>query len=286
MAQQRLAHRAQSDAEQAAASASRSPWVRSVARLGYAAIGTVYILVGILALRVAFGAGGEAPDQGSALQQILGAPFGRAILGLAAVGLFGYLIWRLIEAVADVRGKGSKPDGLGARAGYAISGLTYGGLGIEAARLALGMGAGAGGDSQRQEWTARLMELPLGRWLVGIGGLAVVGVGIYQIYRGWSRGFRENLQMGKLSEGERRVVEPVGVAGHAAHGLVLGIIGAFLVQAAVRFDSQEAEGLGGALDELARQPYGPWLLAAVAIGLVAYGIYKLVEARYSQYLGQ
>lgn len=286
MARQGVTRDAQRGAQQAAAGAARSPWVRTAARLGYAAIGAVYILVGVLALRVAFGPGGDAPDQSSALQQILIAPFGRAILGVVAVGLFGYLIWRLVEAVADVRGKGGDPKGLATRAGYAISGLAYGGLGLSAARLALGMGGGSAGDGQRQEWTARFMELPLGRWLVALAGLVVIGVGVYQVYKGAARKFRDSLLYGKMSEGERRIVDPVGIAGHVAHGIVLGLTGVFLVQAALRFNPQEAQGLGGALDELARQPYGPWLLGLVATGLVAYGIYKLAEARYHEVLGR
>lgn len=286
MAQRPVAREVGQGAERAAAGAARSPWVRAAARLGYAAIGAVYILLGLLALRVALGPAGDAPDQQSALQQILAAPFGRVLLGVVALGLFGYLIWRLIEAIADVRGKGGDAKGRGARLGYALSGLAYGGLGLSAARLALGMGGGAAGDGQRQEWTARLMALPLGRWLVAGAGLAVIGVGVYQLYKGGARKFRDDLLMGRMSDGERRVVEPVGVVGHIAHGIVLGLTGVFLVQAALRFDPAQAQGLGGALDELARQPYGPWLLGLTAAGLVAYGVYKLAEARYHMVLGR
>jgi hypothetical protein len=286
MTQREFVRETKQGAEQAAAGAARSPWVRTAARLGYAAIGAVYILLGGLALRVAAGPGGDAPDQQSALQQVLQAPFGRVLLGVIAVGLFGYLLWRIIEAVLDVRGKGGEPKGLATRAGYVGSGLAYGALGLTAARLALGMGGGGSGDGQRQEWTARLMELPLGRWLVALAGLVVIGVGVYQLYKGWSHKFRKDLLYGKMSEGERKLIDPVGVAGHTAHGVVLGLTGVFLVQAALRYNPQEAQGLGGALDELARQPFGPWLLGLVALGLVAYGIYKLAEAKYHMVLGR
>jgi hypothetical protein len=284
MAQHPVAREAQRGAQQAAAGAARNPWVRLAARIGYAAIGVVYILVGILALRLAFGPGGDAPDQESALQQILGAPFGRAVLGVAAVGLFGYLIWRIIEAVLDLRDKGSEPQGLGARAGYIASGLAYGALGVEAARLAMGMGGGSGGG--QQEWTARLMELPLGRWLVVAAALCVGGTAVYQLYKGATRKFREELLIGQMSQGERAAIEPIGVAGYIAHGVVLGLAAVFLAQAALRFDPEEARGLGGALEELAAAPFGPWLLGIVAIGLVAYGVYKLAQARYYVALGR
>lgn len=284
MAQRSVAHEAQRGAQQAAAGAARNRWVRLAARLGYAAIGVVYLLVGILALRVAFGPGADAPDQETALQQILGAPFGRVVLGLVAVGLFGYLLWRIIEAVLDLRGKGGDLQGLGARAGYIASGLAYGALGVEAARLA--MGDGGGSDGGQQEWTARLMELPFGRWLVVAAALCVGGTAIYQLYKGATRKFREELLLDRMSQGERAAVEPVGVAGYIAHGVVLGLAAVFLVQAALRFDPQQARGLGGALEELAAAPFGPWLLGLVALGLAAYGVYKLVQARYYVALGR
>jgi hypothetical protein len=270
----------------AARQTARHPWVRAAARLGYAAIGVVFILVGFLALRVAVGPSDEAPDKGSVLQQLLGAPYGRVLLGIIAVGFFGYLLWRLVEAVADLRGQGSDIKGLAWRAGYIGSGLAYGALGVEAARLALGLGGGAGGDDARQEWTARLMALPFGRWLVALVGAVVIGVGLYQLFKGWSHKYREDLLYGQLSDGERRVVDPAGVAGYIAHGIALGMSGAFLIQAARRFNPEEARGLAGALDELARQPHGPWLLGAVAVGLAAYGLFKFVEARYHCVLGE
>jgi hypothetical protein len=263
----------------AAQKTARSSWVQWAARLGYAAIGTVFIIVGFMALRVALGPSDDTPDQESALYQILGAPFGRVLLGLAAIGFFGYLVWRVVEAVADLRGKGGEPKGLAARAGYILSGLAYGALGIEAGRLALGMGGGAGGE-QQQEWTARLLALPLGRWLVILAGAVVVGTGVYQVYKGWSHKFRDDLHYGDLSGAERQLVDPAGVVGYSAHGVALGLTGAFLVLAALRFNPEEARGLSGTLDELARQPHGAWLLGAVAAGLVAYGLYKFVEARY------
>jgi hypothetical protein len=286
MTQYSTAPNRQKGAQGAAGEAAEHPWVKNLARVGLVAIGTVYILVGGLALRLAMGSGGGsgAPDQGTALQQIQEAPLGRFMLGLIALGLFGYLIWRLTEAFADSGGEGSDAKGLGKRAGHAINGLVYGGLGIQAALMA--MGNGGGGGSGQQEWTGRLMSLPFGRWLVGLAGLYVIGYGVYQIYEAWKEKYRDRLIYSQMSAAERRWIDPLSKAGLVAHGVVLGLAGLFLIQAAYRFNPEEAQGLSGALNEIARQPFGPWLLGLVAIGLACYGVYKLAQARYHRVLSR
>lgn len=276
----------QNGAQGMAGAAAQHPWVKILARVGLAAIGVVYMLVGGLAVRLALGSGGGgegAPDQQSALQQIQEAPLGRFLLGLIALGLLGYMIWRLTEAFADLQGEGDEPKGLGKRASHAINGLVYGALGFQAALMALGRPNSGGGQ---QEWTARFMALPLGRWLVGLAGLFVIGYGIYQLYSAWTREYRERFAYEQMSADERRWIDPISVAGLVAHGIVLGLIGLFLIQAAYTFNPQEAQGLSGALNEIASQPFGPWLLGAVAVGLVAYGVYKLAQARYHHTLAR
>jgi hypothetical protein len=286
MAKSSTARDAHARAQNAAGSAAEHPWVKNLARIGLAAIGVVYMLVGGLAFRLAVGSGGSSgtPDQQTALQQIQEAPLGRFILGLIALGLFGYLIWRLTEAFADTEGEGNEPKGLAKRAGHAINGIVYGGIGLQAGLMALGRSSGGG--SGQQEWTARFMELPLGRWLVGLAGLFVIGYGLYQIYEAWSESYRERLMYGQMSAPERRWVDPLSKAGLVAHGVVLGLTGLFLIQAAYRFNPEEATGLGGALSEIAQQPFGPWLLALVALGLIGYGVYKLAQARYHRILAR
>lgn len=286
MARSSTVRKAQNDAQEMAGFAAEHPWVKVLARIGLAAVGVVYILVGVLAVQLAAGTGGgngDAPDQQSALQQINGAPMGRFMLGLIAVGLLGYLVWRLTEAFADVEGEGNEPKGLAKRAGHAINGIVYGGIGLQAGTLALGRGSSGSGQ---EEWTARFMALPLGRWLVGLAGLFVIGYGLYQIYEAWTRKYRDRLAYEQMSAEEQRWIDPLSVAGLIAHGIVLGLTGSFLIQAAYRFNAEEAQGLGGALDEIARQPFGPWLLGAVAIGLIGYGVYKLAQARYHHILAR
>lgn len=286
MPQDISANRVVRQAQDAAAAPARNHWVRTAARLGYAAIGVVYLLVGALAVQVALGSGQGTPDQEVALAEILQAPFGRLMLGLVAFGLFGFLLWRLIEAAGDVEGHGDDAKGLAIRGGYAINGLIYGSLGLQAARLAMGQGQGQGQGQGPQDWTARLLEQPFGRWLVGAAGLVVIGTGVYQIYRGFSDKYQEQLAWRQMSETERRWTTWAARLGLGAHGVVLGMIGWFLIRAAVTFNPDEARGLGGALASLASQSYGPWLLGAVAVGLAAYGVYKLVVARYHHLLSR
>jgi hypothetical protein len=266
-------------AGQMAAGAVRGPWVERLARLGYAARGVVYAIVGILAVQAAFGGGSEGRTTGSEGAVVTVARQSTALLWLLALGLLGYAIWRLIQGALDAEGKGTDPKGLVKRGAMIASGIAYGALALFAVRIATGSGGG-GGQSGDQGWTADLMTKPFGRWLVGLAGLAVIASGLYQIARGWSEKFREHLKLGEMSAEEQRLALHTGKLGLIARGIVFLLSGWFLIQAALRFDPSQARGLGGALETLASQPYGPWLLGLVALGLIAFGAYSILEARY------
>jgi hypothetical protein len=141
-------------------------------------------------------------------------------------------------------------------------------------------GSGGGGGDSTQSYTARLMSQPWGQWLVGIVGLIVIGSGLYQIHKGYAAKFLKNLYLTGLSADGRKWAIASGRIGYIARGIVFGIIGIFFIVAAVQTDPSEARGLGGALRTLAEQPFGPWVLGLVAAGLIAFGIYSVVEARY------
>jgi hypothetical protein len=252
------------------------PWVENLARLGYAARGVVYALVGILAVQAAFGSGGQTTDTRGALQKI--AEQSTPLLWVIALGLFGYALWRILQGSLDPENKGSDPKGLVQRAAMVISGIVYGGLAIAAVRIASGSGDGGGGG--QQGFTADLMAKPFGRWLVVLAGLAVIVTGFDQIRRGWTEKFREHLLLQEMDATEQRLALHTGKAGLLARGIVFLLTGWFLIQAGLRFDPSQARGLSGALETLASQPYGPWLLGLVAAGLVAFGAYSLLEARY------
>lgn len=265
-----IAHRAQAEA---------APWVRRLARAGYAAKGAVYILVGLLAAASAVGARGESEGTKGALASVVGAPFGQALLALVALGLVGYVVWQFVRAGLDPEGRGTDTEGLAKRAGFAISGAVYAGLALEAARLAQGAG-GSGDENAAAHWTGRALELPFGRVAVGLVGLGVAAYGVYQGVKAVRSDICERLNLSSLDAQQRDTVEWTGRAGLAARGVVFVVTGAFLVVAAWQAQAAEARGLDGVLETLERQPAGPALLALVAVGLVGYGAFQVVQARY------
>lgn len=263
--------------EATARAALRHPWVEPLARLGYAARGVVYALVGILAIQTAFGArGNQRTDTRSALQWV--AEQSTALLWLLALGLFGYALWRIVQGTLDPENKGSDPKGLAMRMGMVASGLIYGGLALAAVRMASGSGEGSGGGSQG--FTADLMTKPFGRWLVAIAGIAVIVSGLIQLRDGWTEKFRKHLKEKEMDANEKRLARHTGKLGLIARGIVFLLSGWFLIRAALQFNAAEARGLGGALETLASQPSGAWLLGLVAAGLIAFGAYSILLARY------
>jgi hypothetical protein len=206
------------------------------------------------------------------------APFGEFLLVTIGVGLVGYALWRFIQAFMDTENKGKNAKGIAVRLGYFFIGLFHMGLAIFALRLALGNDDGDGDSTQM--WTAHLMSQPFGRWLVGIVGAIIIARGAFHLYRAFSVNFRKKLNLREMSATEDKWATRLGRVGYAARGLVFVIIGIFLIVAAIYEDPREARGLEGALDTLARQPWGSTVLGAVALGLVCYGMFKFVEARF------
>lgn len=258
--------------------AARNPWTERLGRFGFAAKGVLYVIIAVLAIQVAAGEGGNPEDQKGALQAVADEPFGMVLLVLLALGLTGYALWRLVEAVGGPQDKA----GVEAHAERAASvGRTviYGGLSAFAwAIVAGGEGADSGGSEQQQ--TATVLGWPGGVALVTVVGIVVIGIAAYQGYRAATQGFLDELRLGEMSAQEKKAATYLGIAGHVARGVVFALIGVFLVKAALEYEPQEAVGLDGALEELAGQPYGSFLLGLVAAGLLLFGLYCFVEARY------
>ena len=254
-------------------------WVERLARFGYATKGVVYGLIGLLAVTAALTSGGKSTGTNGALRTIAAQPFGQFLLILIAVGLVGYAIWRFVQAIKDPDNKGTDAKGIASRIGYAISGLIYGALAFNAALLAIGS-ASSGGESSKQTWTARLLSQPFGQWLVGTVGAVIIGVGLYYIYKAYRIKFRKKLNLRELDYDQEKLIVNICRFGITARGVIFIMLGFFLIQAARQYDASEVQGLDGALQVVASQPYGKFLLAVVALGLVAYGIYMGVQSRY------
>jgi hypothetical protein len=254
------------------------PWMERLARWGYATEGAVYALIGLLAAGAAFDKGGRTTGQRGTFEVVAGGPFGSVLLGLIAAGFLGYALWRSVQAIADPDGEGTDVKALGKRVGYGTSAIVYAGLAFSATGLILGRASDDGRSPD--DWTALLLQWPLGQILVLGIGAAMIGVGFHELYQAYKAEFLEYLKLGEMGEKVRKWTERWGRLGIAARGIVFGIVGAFLIRAALEYDPQEARGLGGALQALAQQPLGPWLLGAVALGLVAFGLFMLSVARY------
>lgn len=257
-------------------------WIEMLARLGYLAKAVVYGLIGVLALRLAFGmGGGETTDVRGALQEIAGAPWGKLLLFAIALGLLGYAAWRLVQGVLDVDDTGTDAKGLAKRAGYVGSGVIHVGLALAAFSLATG-GGGGGGNGQ-QAMTARMMANEWGVWLVGLAGLITIVVGVYQFKLGREARFTRRWNTAEMSPKQREWGTRAGRFGLMARGVVFVITGFFFLKAAWQHDASEARGLEGALTEVASAGYGMWLLAIVALGLLCYAVYCVMQARYRHF---
>ncbi|MCJ2018086.1 MULTISPECIES: DUF1206 domain-containing protein [unclassified Methylobacterium] len=250
--------------------------IERIARLGYGARGVVYLVVGGLALLAALGQGGRAGDSKDALRAVLAGPFGAAVVGLIALGLAGFALWRLVEAVTDADRRGTGLKGLGVRGAHLISAALYVGLAASAASLSLGLGL-SGGDGMH-DGTAWLLAKPFGRWLVALAGLAVVGGGFGFLGKAWRGDVTDRLALD--AQARARWAGPIGRFGYAARGLAFLIIGGFLVAAAWHQRSSDAKGLAEAFALLRAQPYGSVLLGLVAAGHAAFGAFGLIQARY------
>jgi hypothetical protein len=264
-----------------AATAEAAPWIERLARVGYAAKALLYATIGVLAAKAARGtAGGRAPDTRGALATVLAAPFGRAMLWRIALGLLGYAAWRIVEAVTDPERRGSDAKGLAMRGSFAARGLLHGALAFSALRLAMGSARSgdAGGGGQSEQMTARALDLPGGTALVWAIALGVGGYGLYQLYRAAVAKLSKQLDLGRMSAEAGRWVVTVSRLGIGARGIVFLAIALLLARAARQHDAEQAGGIGDALRSLGA--LGRWPYAAIALGLVAYGVYELLNARY------
>ena len=263
--------------EQAGERARRSDGMDAAVRFGLVAYGFVYLLIAWVAAQLAVGEHSGRPSAQGALAQLAHDSLGRVVLWAVAVGLFVLVIWRALEAVGGHRGA----DGLELARKRAVSlgkAVLYGVLGVSALRVALGSG---GGSSHTQKTlTARLMDLPAGQWLVGLVGLAIVGYGAALVWRGWTDHFLKHLDGEGRSGDAGRAYIWFGRIGYTAKGIAFGLVGLLVGYAAVTHEPKRSGGLDQALMKLLHQPFGPYLLLAIAVGIGCYGLFCFAWARH------
>jgi hypothetical protein len=253
-----------------------------VARVGIVAKAVVYLGIGLLATGAALRIGGAITDTSGVFHFLLHQPLGRVLLGALALGLLAYTVWLSVQAVLDPDGNGTSFVGLVNRFGQAVTALAQLALSTEGARLALGLPSVLsrnGVDLSNEQLVAEGLRVPFGVQLVGLVGLVLVGVAISQMYRAVRGDVRRDWRLGGLGDNGAWAVR-IGRFGLAARAVVLGVGGWLVFQAARAYDPSRAGGIGAVLRMLAGFYASGWLLGLVALGLVAFGIFGLVEARY------
>ncbi|WP_434098035.1 DUF1206 domain-containing protein [Streptomyces sparsogenes] len=264
-------------ARSAGRAAARSEAVETAGRWGMGARGVIYLLVGLLAVRVAFGGTSRQADRGGAVAEIAERPFGEVMLWILGFGLVGMSVWQL--ARATLRDPGTKKTKRLAAAAHCVF---YAVVAYSVLSFAVGGRGGAGGggssDHQSKDITARVLQLPLGPWLVAAGGCALIAAGGWIAVRASLFKDRRKRGLGGFPPKARRTVETLGVAGGVSRGVVFAAAGAFAVQAALAYDPDRAKGLDDTLRTFRGTPAGPWLLVVVATGLMMFGLYSLAMA--------
>jgi hypothetical protein len=258
-----------------------SPFLEHFTRFGFAAKGVVYLMIGILAAMAPVGMSDRPVGTRGALQKLFEQPVGWLLLAFIALGLLCFGLWQLMRAVEDPELEGTSWKAIFKRVGWAGNALIHFGFVLWAVSLIFGFRhAGRGEDQKVHDWTAWAMSYPFGRWVIAGVGAGIVCYGIFALIAGIRGKLDKRLVLSEVGPDAKRWIRGVSRFGVSARGVVFAFIGMFLVRAAYHFTANEAHGLAGALGELLRQPYGKYLLATVAIGLIAYGLYDFVLARW------
>lgn len=255
------------EVKQASRAAGDHPALETAARVGYAVNGALHIVIGVIALQIAWASAASSADQTGALGALADNPLGLVVLWIGVVGWLGLGLWQITEAIT---GSFETSDRIKA----AAKAIVY--LVLSWSALTFARGGQSSSRDQSTDFTKSLMAQPLGVWLVGAVGLGVIGVGAYHVVKGWKKKFLQDLES---HPGEW--VEKAGQYGYVAKGVALVIVGGLFVVAAVRHKPSEAKGLDGALHTLLGAPYGQLLLTVIALGLMAYGIDSFGRARHA-----
>jgi hypothetical protein len=259
----------------------RSRPFRWLVRAGFVARGLTYGLIGALSLALALGAGsaGAAPSQQGALSLISRNVISRIALVAIAAGVLAYALWKLTQAIAGAGPEGGGGVGFKDRVANGFGGIAYIGFFLIALRV-LATGSGGSSNHQTRQAAAGVLGWPGGPVLVGAGGAILIGVSAYQIYEAVTGAFARENRTASMQSDRRHAFMLLGRVGISARAIVFALVGYFLVRAAIAFNARTAVGLDGALARVHHEPFGPWLLGLVAVGLLAFAAFSFAEARY------
>ena len=249
---------------------SNSGRFQTLAKMGYLARGVVYLVIGGLAVMAALGKGGETTDSKGAIVEIMHQPFGTFLLVVLVIGLFGFVIWRLVQAISDTDAHGTSAKGIAVRTGLFASAISHALLAVWTIMLLLG-------DESRSQNGEQFLTTDLGQVVIGLAGLAFVGTGLAHIYKGWTASFEHYMRI----PGDKNIwARPLCQFGLISRGIVWCIVAWFCINSALSAKSGEIKGIVDALELLRESAYGTWLFGIVAAGLFAFGVYGILQAMY------
>lgn len=259
-----------------------SDWLDHAIRVGLVAYGLVHLLIGWLALQLAFGEKEDKASNSGAMHYLAQQPLGEALVWMVAIGMFLLVIWRVLEFAFGYRQESDDTKRWRKRGTSLLKAAIYGAIGWIALQTATGSGGGGGGGGKggTESTTAKLMNLPGGTLIVGAVGLAVIAYGGSLVWRGWTEKFTEHLDAQGQSGTEGSLYVKLGKAGYIAKGLAIVIVGGLFCYAAITHDPQKSGGLDQALQTVLEQPFGQALLTAIAIGIIAYGLFCFARAKH------
>ena len=269
-------------AQDTAEDARDSNWMDHGIRLGLVAYGLVHLVVAFLAVQLALGDREGKVSTTGALAEIAQQPFGQTLLWIIAIGLFVLVLWRLAEAILGDRSEQHGEIEWGHRIGSLLKAAVYGVLGFSAFQVATSddsgsKGQGGGGSSM----TGTVMGWPGGQWLIALVGLGVVAYGLFQVWTGFSDKHAEKLEAEGKSGETGKAFLLFGKIGYCAKGAALILVGAIIAWAGVQHDTKESNtGLDQALSSLLDEPFGPWLVGLIGLGLACYGLFCFARARH------
>ncbi|MER7891355.1 DUF1206 domain-containing protein [Micromonospora sp. NPDC094482] len=265
------------NAEATAARTANSRWLELLARAGFIGYGIVHLLFAWLALQIAFGKSADDGDQSGALRTLAEQPLGKFLVIATAVGLLAMAIWQALEAAVGHRAERGK-ERVWERLASAGRTLVY--LYFAWTAYKVFSDAGSNSADKQEALTGQAMHSTGGRWLVGLAGLMLAGIGVGLVIYGLVKRFEKHLKTGEMSPRTRKTARRLGIAGYVAKGIAYGIAGVLVVVAAVTYDPEKARGLDAALRTLREQSYGTLLLTLVALGIAAFGVFCFLQSRY------